>query len=268
MSEAHGSAARPQGERTTLYEFALLALALAHGTDDHLSAFELESLADRLYLHHMGWSREEVQSVVQDALHTYTASPDRWERARQAGLLLAHALDADAREQALNDLLLIARADGVVLESERQFVAKIAAFWNATSANLPGGWTLLHDLAYLYLALALGADDDLSGDELARIRHAIASGPLAPPDPGAVGVIVREALQFYTTHSEPSTRESVAARLGEALGEAQRQAVLASLVELANADDRFLDAEEDLLNGLAMAWDVDPGALFDPPALD
>lgn len=252
-------------ERDHLYEFAFLALTLAHGVDDHLSAFEIESLTDRLYRHHTGWSQREVQDVVQDALRTYTAAPDRWERAREACQKLAAHLDADGRQRALDDLLQIARADGVLHDAERQFVAKIAAFWQAKSARIPEDWTLLHDLAYLYVALALGTDHDLSGDEVQRIRHSIATGPLAPPDPEQVAQVLQQTLAFYTRHADATTREAIGERLRDALTPEQRTDVLTRLVEIANADDRFLDAEEDLLNALAMTWDVDAGALYDPP---
>ncbi len=252
-------------ERAALYEFALLALSLAHGIDDHLSAFELESLSDRLYRHHPGWTQREVHDVVQDALHTYTAAPDRWERARQACVRLAQTLGPSGRQQALDDLLQIARADGLVLEAEKQFVAKIASFWHAAAPHLPEGWTLLHDLVYLNLALALGADEDLTAREMATIRQAVASGPLAPLDQESLSVVIRETLQFYTNHREGVTREAAANRLGNALAPEQRTTILASLIEVANADDRFLDTEEDFINGLVMAWDVDPGVLYDPP---
>ena len=249
-------------DREALFEFAFLALALAHGVDDHLSAFELESLSDRLYRHHPGWSQPEVEAVVQDALRTYAAAPDRWARARQACLRLGQTFSQPERQQALDDLLQIARADGVMHEAERQFVAKIAAVWQTREAHVPDGWTVLHDLVYLYLALALGTDQHLADEELQRIRHSIAAGPLAPPDEAAIPLVLQQALNFYVQHASGATRESVAERLRQALAPDQRADVLARLVEIANADDRFLDAEEDLLNGLAMVWDVDPGVLY------
>lgn len=258
----------PISQREHLFEFAYLALTLAHGVDDHLSAFELESLADRLYRHHAGWSQREVQDVVQEALRAYSLAPDRWERAREACHRLATQLDVRQRQQALDDLLQIARADGIVHDAERQFVAKIAAFWQARGARVPADWTLLHDLAYLYVALALGADEDLSEHEVQQIRQSIAAGPLAPADPERVAMVLQETLGFYTRHADPSTREAVTERLRDALTAEQRTDVLARLIALANVDDRFLDAEEDLLNGLAMTWDVDAGVLYDPPDED
>ena len=249
-------------DREALFEFSLLALALAHGVDDHLSAFELESLADRLYRHHPGWSQQEVQAVVQDALRTYATASDRWERARQACRHLGATLSHTEREQALDGLMQIARADGILHDAERQFVAKIASIWHVRGARVPEGWTALHDLAYLYLALAVGTDAHLAEEELVRIRRSIATGPLAPPNADVIPAVLRETLDFYTPHPDATTRETVMTRLSEMLTPEQRADVLARLVEIANADDRFLDAEEDLLNALVLVWDVDPGVLY------
>ncbi len=254
----------PAAPRSALLDFAFVALTLAHGVDDHLSAFELEALADRLYRHHPGWSQRDVQGVVQEALHAYALAPDRWAAAREACIRLGQSLDADARAQAIEDLTLVARADGVLEEGERQFVAKIAAFWKQEQAALPEGWTLVHDLTYLYLALAYGTDRELTDAEMGQIRHGVATGPLAPADADTLPAIVREALTFFARHPGAATRERVVARLGQALDEGQRGDVLGFLVQVANADGRFLDDEEDLLNAIAMEWGVDAGPMYSP----
>jgi len=112
---------------------------------------------------------------------------------------------------------------------------------------------LLVDLALLCIALAYGADADLSGEEARLIRQKLAEWAALAGlnDPDAA---LDAALARFGTGREHEARHAAIRRLERGLPPEVRGVVLRDLTRIANADGRFLDGEEDLLGYLAMAW--------------
>jgi uncharacterized tellurite resistance protein B-like protein len=251
---AEAAAAPAEGDqRDTLYHFAYLAVTLAHGADGDLNPLEVDALVDRLHRHYTGWSLDAARAVAYQALADYRDATDRWAGAQQACHYLAAHLDEQERDRALDDLLRVAQADGIVRSGELEFVNQVAVYWHAVGTPVPAEWTTRHDLAYLYLTLALGVDDNLSTRERAFIDKRIGEG--------ADGIL-SEARTFFEEHNDRQTRGIVMRRLRDRWPQEDRAHMLRDLVSLANADGRFMDEEEDLINSLLYAWDIDPAQLY------
>ncbi len=239
--------------RDTLYHFAYLAVTLAHGADGDLNPLEVDALIDRLHRHYVGWSMDAARAIAFQALADYRDAADRWAGAQQACHYLAAHLDAHERDQALDDLLRVAQADGIVRSGELEFVNQVAVYWHAVGTPVPPDWTSNHDLAYLFLTLALGADGNLGPREIAFIDTRLGDDS---------ETVFAEARTFYVAHNDSQTQSIVLRRLRDRWPESDRAHMLRDLVSLANADGRFMDEEEDLINSLLYAWDIDPAQLY------
>ena len=100
---------------------------------------------------------------------------------------------------------------------------------------------------------ALGADGDLGPREIDFIDTRLGDDSEA---------VLAEARTFYIAHNDSQTQSIVLRRLRDRWPESDRAHMLRDLVSLANADGRFMDEEEDLINSLLYAWDIDPAQLY------
>lgn len=247
-----------------VHDAALLYLAMAHGTDDYLSDAELRTVTDRLHERLDGVPRPTVQDAVMEAMSVYLDAPDDLALATGAMLRLRGALDAETRASLLDDLLAIARADGVVLDNERGLLASLSECWGVV---LPRGARpapphaagdapdVLGHLAFLYLVLAHGADSELSDDELRVIRIKLQGWQKGLDDDDVDAVLDRARTRYAHGPDEDALHASIDA-VRDGLPPDRRRAALSDLIAIANADGVFLDHEEDLINTLVSAWDV------------
>ena len=248
-----------------LHELALLYLAMAQSDVADLSYAEREAVVDNLHSRYAYLDRAEVQNVVLEALTGHDGEALRV-AARQVIDTLGEILSDEEKEDTLKDLVRIARADGVILDRERHFLDAIAASW---AVSLPldeaaparaeadvASWGALHHLAFIYLVLAHAPDSDFSADERRLILN-----KLHQWEPGldehAVQEVLDRAIQRYAQGPSPAMLAESVEAVKRKLPAAQRQAALNDLVQIANADGVFLDSEEDLLNDLKTAWDLD-----------
>ncbi len=111
-----------------LHELALLYLAMAQSGTADLSYAEREAVTDSLHSRYAYLSRAEVQNVVLEAFTTYDGEVLR-EAARQVVDTLGEILSDEEKGDTLEDLVHIARADGVILARERRLLDDIAANW-------------------------------------------------------------------------------------------------------------------------------------------
>lgn len=246
-----------------LRDLALLYLAVAQSSDDALSSAELETVTDTLHHHFDDLDRAEVQNLVMEAMTEHLEAPARNAAARQMVSDLGEGLTGPQQRAVLDDLGRIARADGVLLDSERELLAAIAEAWNlphpapppaGPAAEEDGDGALQH-LVFLYLLLAHGTDQDLSEDERQVIRTRLRAWRPALSD-GRIRAVFERALERYAHGATPERISESVAVVREALPEARRRAAFDDLVQIANADGLFLDSEEDLLNELRTAWDL------------
>jgi uncharacterized tellurite resistance protein B-like protein len=249
------------------HQMAYLYLMLAHGSDDYLTSAELDVITERLCARRPDLSFEEVQDVVTEALDLYLSTEDPLRPARDAILNLRAHLTPGQRRAVLDDLVQIARADGLLLEDERTLLMQLATLWGIElprdqmpqplllGAGASASWGVFHDLAYIYLVLAYGTDHTLSAPETRMMLTRLQDWQ---PDLGEqeARAILMAAMERY---AQGPTEEQIMASVDavrDGLPETQRQAALNDLVQIANADGVFLDDEEDLINYLTEAWGV------------
>jgi uncharacterized tellurite resistance protein B-like protein len=162
---------------TRIHELALVYLSLAYGTDHALADEEMETIVSMI----QGWDRTVAkagaQEIVLEALVVYLQENASVEVTRTIRSLKT-VLTEDERRHALEDVVRIAEADGVLLSSETSLIATLADIWGlretatrllaqatATVADEPA-WSLLHDMALICIVLAHSADNDLSQQEI------------------------------------------------------------------------------------------------------
>ena len=252
-----------------LHDLALLYLAMAETTDEALSNAELDAVTESLHRHFDALDRAEVQNLVLEALTAHLDRDALRTAAHRVVHSLAEGLSAGQKAAVLDDLDRVARADGLILDAERDLLAAIAEAWHVAApaaapapeapAADPDG--ALHHLAFLYLVLAHGTDLDLSEDErLLMLRKLQEWRPsLAEPQ---VRAVLERAMERYAHGASPYRLAASVEAVRDGFPEAQRQAAFDDLVALANADGVFLDSEEDLLNDLRTAWHLPAHAGF------
>lgn len=252
-----------------LHDLALVYLALAHGTDDRLDGAELDMVAARLAEVQAGLSGGTVLHAVKAALDAYTGR-DAEARLRQAVGNLRTSVPPPMRRRVIRDLTEIGKADDRFLFEEASFIGQLVAAWRqapgapADAANATwsifgqdheGGWTLVHDLALIYVTLAHRTDGTLARAELQAISEKIGEWmPNAGPDD--LRAILGEVLRAYDAAPEGHTFEAAVEAVRQRLPAHQRAAVLEDLRYVADADGVLLVEERVLIEQLARAWEA------------
>lgn len=254
--------------RSQVRNLTFLYLTMAHGTDCYLTDREMETIIDSLHARYRTIDRSEIRDAILDALAVYQQTQNNMELATQAMMALRNLLSPEECEGVLQDLIRIAEADGVILDDEWGFLGGLAECWGIVLPNLQsedavtvkqkldrGKWTVLHHLAFIFLVLAHGADNELDEQErrimLKKLREW--QPRLSEED---IEDIYEEAKERYSHGSDRSTLDESISFIKEHLPEEQRMAALNDLVQIANADGFFLDNEEDLINAMMNALEV------------
>lgn len=251
---------------TTTHDLAVVYIALAYGTDHDLSDEELRVLTDAL----RGWADREdpaIREVIVEAT-TLFVETDAAAEVRRAMRELRSALSPRERRDTVRHLIRIAEADGVLLEREQGFIHTLAEAWSlkelskelleSTSAVVQRrneDWSLIHELAFLYILVGHSAGEDLSPDTIDVMVDRLREWRPGHSEE-QVREVVRRALQVYA--DEPGTDliyDSVEA-LKEALPSTKRLTVLDDLHTVARADGVLTRNERQLIRSLAQAWDV------------
>lgn len=114
----------------------------------------------------------------------------------------------------------------------------------------------LRDLALIYIALTDSTDQDMADSEVEVVARRLQAWQTEAPFDG-LRHAVREAAAAYAGNGSAQAVEEAIDHLREAVpAEAQRQAILEDLVDVALADDRFLHEESTFIERLARQWDV------------
>lgn len=251
---------------TKAHDLALIYLALAYGTDAELSDSELDSIIRSL----KGWRREfemeQVHEVVMEAMAVYLEGDAEAEISRSLQAL-GLSLSQEERHRALEEVMRIAEADGVVLSTERSLIQVIAHTWEIKAAGdrlLKGSdvsvekrpsWTLMHDLALIYIVVAHSTDNDLSEAEIGAVVGRLNEWQ---PELGADEVrgVVHEALTFYSDGPDGEALQASVRAIKDVLPPIQRLAVLDDLVYIAEVDGSFKPEEKAMIGALSQAWDI------------
>lgn len=111
-----------------LHDMSLICVVLAHSTDNQLDATEIDAILLRLHQWQPDLEAEELQDVVRDALRFYSSSPDQ----EALGLSLKaikEALPPIQRIAFLDDLVFIAKSDGIINDNERDMIQSLSEAW-------------------------------------------------------------------------------------------------------------------------------------------
>ena len=161
----------------------------------------------------------------------------------------------------------IAEADGVLLSSEQNLLTALADAWNLRSAarTLIGEstatveaadttWSLLHDLALVYVVVAHSTDEELSGPEITAILGRMSEWHPEVSEEDAREVL-REVLTFYAEQPSEEALEDAMRSVKETLPSVQRLVVLNDLVSIAAIEGEN-EHKQAMIEGLADAWNV------------
>lgn len=252
---------------THAHDLTLIFLALGYSADQHLSDREIDAIASALSRWKPTAERAEINEIVLESVSAFLES-DPEKEVIQSVKALGSALSLEKRREALEDIMRIAEADGVLLNSEQNILSVLADAWGirATKERLlieslvteedHSDWSLLHDLALTYLMIAHGGDGSLTPLEIETIRTRLSGWAPDLTDDGITDVL-RRALQFYS--SDPSREELSASvqAVKSYLPPVQLLVVLSDLVDIAECDGQMVPEERELIDSLSASWGVD-----------
>jgi tellurite resistance protein len=251
---------------TPEHDLALIFIALAYGTDAEFTDHEIEHVTEALSRWRPDEPQENVREVVVEALAMFEhdSTGDEVVRAIET---LASRLDAPSRERALEDVMRIAEADGLLLSGERSLISVIAAAWDLRGAETDllarssaavderPVWSLLHDIALLAIAVAHGSTGTLTGGELDRMVDRLRSWRMDLDDDDVRGIL-RAAIAAYRDGDLKDEIQRSARSIKERLPHAMRLIVIDDIIAVAEADGPMNAAERDMIGSLAQAWHV------------
>jgi len=251
---------------TTTHDLAVVYIALAYGTDHELTDDELQVVTEAL----QGWA-DRADAAVQDIIAEATTlfvEADAETEVRRAMRELQSALSPEERRDTVRHLIRIAEADGVLLEREQGFIHTLAESWSLkelseelledTSVVVQRrgeDWSLIHELAFLYLLVGHSDGEDLSSDTIDVVVDRLQEWR---PDRSEKQMreVVRRALQVYAEEPGPDLIHDSVKALKKALPTTHRLTVLDDLHMIARADGPVTRNERQLIQSLAEAWDL------------
>jgi uncharacterized tellurite resistance protein B-like protein len=116
-------------------------------------------------------------------------------------------------------------------------------------------WTLTHDIALLFVALAFGTDRELSDDEVDVIMRLLRTWRPEASDE-SIRTIIVEVMSILVDAPAPDRVQQSIDALGRELDEGELSRVLEHVNQIAAADGILLQQEEDLLGTIAEAWSL------------
>ena len=252
---------------TREHDLALLYLTVAYGTDHELSEDELSAIVQTLKEWLPGQADEKIHELVMETFSVYLEGDLGAELSRTIQSL-EKTLTAEERQRVLEDIMRIAEADGVLLSTEQNLIALVASAWglkeieqellNRSTAHVEvsEGWSLLHDVALLYLIVAHSSDNSLSKAEIQELIERLVEWQ---PDltEEQIRSILREALQSYSEGLEAEEIHDSIDSIKRAFSRIQRFAVVNDLVSIARVDGPMNKHAASMIGSLAEAWDID-----------
>ncbi len=251
---------------TQAHDLALIYLALAYGTDQDLTDHELATITDTLQPWRDDFPADEVQDVVMEALAIFLED-DNGQAVLHAIESLKEQLTQAERERALEDVVRVAEADGILLLSERDLISRVAYAWDMRSTaerlmdqstvreeDAPA-WSLLHDMALMYLVMAHSADNEINEAEIAAMIERLNDWKPELTEPDVRGVL-REALTFYSKGPGSGALQRSVDAIRNNLPVVHRLVLLDDLAYVARSDGPISTLEEEILISLSNAWGV------------
>jgi len=251
---------------THVHDMALVFLALAYSTDASLSDSEVDSISAALKTWKPDTKEHDIHEIVLEAASIFFES-DPEKEVVQSVESLGLALSTEQKQQLLEDAMRVAEADGVLLNSELNILSILAAAWDirATRDRLieestvrlesDPEWSVLHDIALMYIIMAHSTDGDLSEVEIASMIDRL--GEWEPElDEQTIRSILRTALEYYSQSPDQDDIKDSVLAIKNALQRSQRLVVLDDLVTIARADGNVKVGEREIVESLSSAWDI------------
>ncbi|MFT5514060.1 MAG: tellurite resistance protein [Rhodothermales bacterium] len=252
--------------RKNAQDLALIFIALAYGADAELTDREIEQVTAALQRWRPDDSPDIISETVVGALAIFEqdVSGDEVVRAIES---LNDQLEAPSKLRALQDAMLIAESDGLLLSSERALISVLAASWDmraaeaellaASTATLDDRpvWTLLHDIALLGIAIAHGSSGSLDAGEIKSLMGRL-GGWRSDLDNEDLEDVLRTSIEVYSTVNLTAGIQQSAMSIRDRLPHALRLIVLDDLITVAECDGIMNRIESDMIGSLAQAWQL------------
>lgn len=117
-------------------------------------------------------------------------------------------------------------------------------------------WSIMHDLAVIYLALTHGTDEQLNDSEKQAMAQKLEEW-FKVEDRDRIHQVLTEAMRAYSREDSDRRIRTSVDSVGEEMNRGLRIAVLDDLSDIASADGRVLHGEKSLLQHLADAWGIE-----------
>ncbi len=252
---------------TRTHDLALVYVALAYGTDNTLTDEEVETIINTLQKWETNLTKENVQEIVLEAIAIYMQENASIVVTRTIRTL-SQSLSNKEQKQALEDVVDIAEADGVLLTSESSLITALAEIWgikadaqalleqtSATVAEDPS-WSLLHDMSLICIVLAHSTDNDLANSEIEAILKRLHHWQPDMSD-DALRHVVSDALKYYSSQPDQESLEASVKAIKKTLPPIQRIAFLDDLIYIAHADGVLNENERNMIVSLSEGWGVE-----------
>jgi uncharacterized tellurite resistance protein B-like protein len=251
---------------TREHELALVFLALAYGTDDELTEDELATMTDVLEGWRDDFPADVVQDVVMEALAIYLED-DEGSEVLESIDLLKQQLNPAERRRALEDIVRIAEADGVLLSTEQNLITRLAMAWEirgtgerlidqtTVTVEEEPAWSMLHDIGLMYVIVAHSTDNEISDAEITAMIARLSDWQ-PELEESEIRKVLREALGFYSRDpGQKALRHSVHI-IRERLPVVHRLVLLDDLAFIAQADGEISRNAEEMLGSLSHSWGI------------
>jgi len=252
---------------THIHDIALVFLTLAYSTDSNLSDEEVDAISAAVRKWKPELSDQDVHEIVLEAASVFFES-DAEKEFVQSVRAIGEALSVEQRRDVLEDVMRIAEADGVLLNSEQNLLSILASAWDIkatkerlldeTSARLENDpeWSVMHDIALMYIIMGHSADGDLADAEIKAMIDRLGEWEPDLSEEDLRGIL-RTALQYYGQSPDKEDIQDSIRAIKEALRRSQRLIVLDDLITIAKSDGDVTDAEREIAESLSAAWHID-----------
>lgn len=246
-----------------LAALALVFVGFAHGTDGQLTTSEMRTLADKLRGWAPGTSLERIGELLRTTVGDYRrlAPAAKTQRVRECTDQLGFALPGALCGRVVDELRVIAAADGTVAAAEQQFIVQTADRLGLHRDPRLGA------CACLYLTLV-----QIDGGRRALPEMRVLAERLQQWMPDATltetGEVLREAVTTLRAMPDPAARlqhaDHCASLLRRSTDASTLERILADLWRLAGVDGEISSAEREFIMAMVRQFRSAEGA--GPPA--
>ncbi len=252
---------------TRAHDLALIFIALAYGTDNELDDSEVVSVTRAVQSWRPDTPEDEITEIVLEAVAIFL-SGDAEEEVARSIQSLRKTLDVDQRRKALASAVDIAAADGIVLDAEKSLITVLSDIWEvepaadafqtdpSVSEEEGPAWSLLHDIALMYISVAATADAGLNAETLTRLMMQLQQWE-PQISPVEIQSVLRDALHFYAEGASRDDLMESSTSIAECLVRSQRHNILVDLWTYIDPESDAATSQTEWTETLAKAWNVD-----------